>query len=216
MLESTLAAPEAKEFVHKLRADLEAGEAALAALGREFGAWRRKAFTATVGGKSVSRNAVGADAAGILAETEGGAVEHVPWSAFGGDGRELSKLFVERLTREWTPEETRGIAALVRITAVVEAVSTASKMFDTTRRFNFTDADEHQMAVCFDQAKSWADRAGTAAAVQREKDAAALLAVVCRKMTDKAWATAAVTVEDLLSRYPDTLLVWLLSDGTSF
>lgn len=216
MLEASVASPEAKEFVHALRADVEAGEQAFATLGREFSAWRRKTFTAPHGGKSVSRNAVGADAAGILAETEGGAVEHVPWSTFGGDDKELSKLFVERLTREWTPDETRGIAALVRLTAVVEAVSRASKMFDATRRFNFTEADEHEMAQCFDQAKSWAERAGNLDGVEREKEATALLAAACRKMTDKAWATAAVTVEDLLARYSDTLVVWLLSDGTSF
>ncbi|MFN0008863.1 MAG: protein kinase domain-containing protein [Planctomycetota bacterium] len=215
-LEAGVGSPEAKAFVQGLRADVESGEKAFAALGREFAAWRRKTFTVPQGGKSVSRNAVGADAAGILAEKEGGAVEQVPWSTFGGDGRELSKLFVERLTREWTADETRGIAALVRLTAVVEAVSRASKMFDAARRFNFTEADEHEMAQCFDPARSWGERAGTTALIQREKEAAALLAVACRKMTDKAWATAAVTVEDLLSRYSDTLVVWLLSDGTAF
>jgi hypothetical protein len=41
-----------------------------------------------------------------------------------------------------------------------------------------------------------------------------MLALVCRKMTEKAWATSAATAEDLLSRFPDTLLVRLLSDGT--
>lgn len=212
-LEAETASPEAKDFVRALQADVQGAEQALATLGREFSAWRRKSFTAPRGGKSVNRNAVGADAAGILAEGDGGAVEHVPWSTFGGDDRELSKLFVERLTREWTPDETRGIAALIRLTAVVEAVSRASKMFDATRRFNFTEADEHEMTECFAQARAWAERAGTQGQVERERQATGMLAVVCRKMTDKAWASAAVTVEDLLERYSDTLLVRLLSDG---
>jgi pSer/pThr/pTyr-binding forkhead associated (FHA) protein len=213
-LETEVASPEAKAFVQALSADVQGAERALATLGREFPAWRRKSFTAPHAGKSVSRNAVGADAAGILAEGEGGAVEHVPWSTFGGDDRELSKLFVERLTREWTQDEARAIAALIRLTAVVEAVARASKMFDPNRRFNFTETDEHEMADCFAQARTWAERSGTQAQVEREKEATAALALVCRKITDKAWATAAVTLEDLLDRYSDTLLVRLLSDGT--
>ena len=214
-LEAETASPEAKELVRALLADVQGAEAALATLGREYSAWRRKSFTASRGGKTVSRNAVGADASGILAEGDGGVVEHVPWSTFGGDDRELSKLFAERLTREWTPEETRGIAALIRLTAVVEAVSRASKMLDATRRFNFTEADEHEMMESFAQARSWAERAGTAAQVERERQATLMLALACRKMTDKSWATAAVTVEELLERYPDTLVVRLLSDGTA-
>ena len=214
-LEPQLGSPEAKAFVQALLADVEGAERALATLGREFSSWRRKSFTAPRAGKSVSRNAVGADATGIMAEGEGGAVEHVPWSTFGGDDRELSKLFVERLTRDWTAEETRAIAGLIRLTAVVEAVGRASKMLDATKRFNFTDADGHEMDECFVQARTWAERSGTQAQVEREKLATSMLAEVCRKMTDKSWATAAVMVEDLLARYPDTLLVRLLSDGTA-
>jgi hypothetical protein len=192
---------------------VRSAEQVLATLGREFSSWRRRSFSEPRAGRSVLRNAVGADATGILAEGEGGAVELVPWSAFGGDDRELSKLFVERLARDWTPAEVRGIAALIRMTAVVEAIGRASKMLDATKRFNFTEADEHEMSDCFAQAQVWAEKSGTQQALARERDAAALLTLVCRKMTEKAWATAAVKTEELLARHANTLIVRLLSNG---
>jgi hypothetical protein len=80
---------------------------------------------------------------------------------FGGDDREISKLFTERLAREWTPDELRGIAGLLRLTAVVEAIGRAGKMFDPAKRYNFTDADAREMTECFAQAQIWAEKAGT-------------------------------------------------------
>jgi hypothetical protein len=209
----TLGSPSARTFVSGLDADLAAAQASLRTLGREFSSWRRKGFTDPRAGKSAARNAIGADEEGILAEDEHG-TEHVPWSAFGGDDREISRLFTERLSREWTPDELRGIAALLRMTAVVEALGRAGKMFDATKRSNFTEADQKEMTECFAQAEAWGDKAGTSSAVRKEAAAARGLAVVCEKMTEGAWSVAVSAAEDLLLRHGDTLLVRLASDGT--
>src|SRR5262249_8044907 len=150
----------------------------------------------------------------ILAEGDGGAVEHVPWSAFGGDDREISKLFTERLSREWTPEEMRGIAGLLRITAVVEAVGRAGHMVDPRERYNLTEADAAEMSDCCGQAQAWAEKAGTTEAVAKEIAAARQLALVCQKITEGSWSFAVNATEDLLARHADTLVVRLLSDGT--
>ncbi len=213
-LEQKLASKEAKALVHGLLGDVEGADLALRTLGREFASWRRKGFTEPRAGKSATRNAVGADAEGILAEGEGGSVEHVPWSAFGGDDREISRLFTERLAREWTPEETRGIAGLLRLTAAVEAAGRAGKMFDPSRHSNFTEADTREMADCFVQAQVWAQKAGSEEALAKEIAAARELTIVCQKMTEGAWSVAVAATEGLLARWPDTLLVRLLSDGT--
>ncbi len=211
--QETLGSPAARTFAAALDADLAAAQASLRTLGREFASWRRRSFTDPRAGKGATRNAVGADADGILAE-DGSGTEHVPWSAFGGDDREISKLFTERLSREWTPDELRGIAALLRMTAVVEALGRAGKMFDATKRSNFTEADQKEMTDCFAQAETWADKAGTSAALKKEAAAARELALVCEKMTEGAWSVAVSGAEDLLLRRGDTLLVKMLSDGT--
>ena len=209
-----LGSPAARAFASDLDADLAAAQASLRTLGREFPAWRRRGFTDPRAGRNTSRNAVGADEDGILAEDDHGGTEHVPWSAFGGDDREISKLFTERLSREWTPDELRGIAALLRITAVVEALGRAGKMFDGSKRSNFTEADQKEMADCFAQSEAWAEKAGTSATVKKEAAAARELALVCERMTDGAWSIAVSGAEDLLLRHGDTLLVKLTSDGT--
>ncbi len=203
-----------RDLAEGLRADLEAGAAVFKTLGREFATWRRKSFTAPRAGKSVTRNAVGADQEGILAEGDGGAVEHVPWSAFGGDDKEISKLFTERLGREWNSEEQRAIAGVLRMTAVVEAIQRASKMFDPVKRYNFTETDAREMIECFAQAQAWAEKCGTTDAVAKEMTAARQLVLVCQKMTEGSWSVAVGATEDLLAKHADTLLVRLLSDGT--
>ena len=207
-----LGSARSREFAAALESDLAAAQESLRTLGREFASWRRKGFTEPRTGRSVTRNAVGADAEGILVEGERG-VEHVPWSAFGGDDREISKLFTERLSREWTRDELRGIAAILRMTAVVEALGRAGKMFDVAKRANFTDADLKEMTDCFAQAEAWAEKAGTATALRKEIAASRQLALVCQKMTEGAWSVAVSAAEGLLLSHGDTLLVRLLSDG---
>jgi two-component system, chemotaxis family, sensor kinase CheA len=87
-------------------------------------------------------------------------------------------------------------------------------MFDGTKRSNFTEADQREMAECFAQAEAWAEKAGTAAVAKEEAAAARGLALVCEKMTEGAWSVAVSAAEDLLLRHGDTLLVKLISDGT--
>jgi hypothetical protein len=213
-LQSKVASKESRAVLDGMKSDVEAAQAVLATLGKEFASWRRKSFSEPHAGKNLTRNAVGADAEGILAEGSSGGVEHVPWSAFGGDDREISKLFTERLTREWNAEELRGIAGLLRMTAVVEVIGRTGKMFDPTKRYNFTEADAREVLECFAQAQAWADRSGTTAELSREIAAAKQLSLVCQKVTEGAWSYAVSAGEDLLARHGDSLLVRLLSDGT--
>jgi hypothetical protein len=55
------------------------------------------------------------------------------------------------------------------MTAVVEAVGRASKMFDAAKRSNFTEADQKEMTDCFAQAEAWSEKAGTSAALKRKR-----------------------------------------------
>jgi hypothetical protein len=207
----------AQSFLNDLRTELEHGESVLATIGREYsgGGWRRKTFSDPRDKKNPARTAVGADANGILSEGEGGAVENVPWSAFGGNAKELSKLFWERTAREYTPDEVRAIAGLIRMTAVVEALERTSKMFDRTRRANFTESNARDLAECFVPLQQWIQKLGGDASLARESQATAVLAQVLAQTTEGAWSVAVAGTERLLGEYQDTLLVRLLSDGSA-
>jgi hypothetical protein len=166
----------------------------------------------------VNRNAVGADAQGILYEVDGGgAPERVPWSAFGADVQAQNKLFVERLQRDWTPEEMNGIAAMLRLSAVVETIRATAKMFDAGKRANFTEGNVRDLRALYEPASAWAEKAGpeSKARLQREMAAAEILAEALRSATESRWAAAAASIERLLTEFADTLLVKLLSDGRS-
>ncbi len=213
-VEPGLSTEDSKLYVRALAADLARARAALELVAREFPNWRRKSFADPRDKKGTTRNAVGADATGLLCEVEGGRVEHVDWSAFGGNSRDLARLFNERLAREYTPEEARGIAALLRVAAVVEAIDLASKMLDPTRKVNFTESNAREMLEAFAPATAWAQKGGDAAAAAAELSAATQLATVLQRVTDGAYSVAVAETEDLLAHHQASLLVRLLSDGS--
>lgn len=212
---ASISSPEARAFVSNLALDLDRGEAVLATLGREFsaGGWRRRSFTDPRERRTATRNAVGADGGGILFEAESGAVERIPWSAFGGSTKELSKLFFERCTRAYTPDEESAIGGLVRITAVVESLGVVGKMLDPTRRSNFTEVNAKELVECFSPAREWTKAGAPADALARERSAAEVFGEVLVKTTAGAYSAAVAGVELLLRDHQDTLFVRLLSDG---
>ena len=168
-LEATLATEEARALVRDLRRDLAGGRRALTTVATEFsaGGWRRVQMADP---RSKSRNThatVAADAAGLTLRI-GGATQVVPWSAFGARPDRLHQLFHERLERDYTAEERADVAGLLRVTAVVRAVGDASRALagDTEAR-----PDEG-----FEDALTWARLAGDPIAVERERDAARMLA----------------------------------------
>jgi hypothetical protein len=207
----------AQTLVNEILADCEHGAAALAMVGREYstGGWRRKTINDPRDKKNSARTAVGADANGVVCEGEGGAIETVPWSAFGGNAKEVSKLFWERTVREYTPEEVRAIAGLVRMSAVIEALDRTSKMFDRTRRSNFTEGNARDLADCFTPLQQWIQKLGNGGSLAREAAAAAVLGQVLGQTSEGAWSVAVAGTERLLAEYEDTLLVRLLSDGSA-
>jgi len=203
-------------LVTGLVADCERARVVLDTLARECreGTWRRRSFNDPREKKVVTRNATGADASGLLFDGENGAADHVPWSAFGGNTKELSKLFFERLNREWTAEELHGIAALVRMQACVEAVDLAAKMFDGQRKANFTEANQRDLLEAFTTAAQWSTRANAGKdEIAKETEAAGQLATALRQATDGQWSGSIAVIERLLTDYQGTLLVRLLSNG---
>ena len=111
-----------------------------------------------------------------------------------------------------------AIAALVRISASIEAADIAAKMFDPQRKANFTEPNARDLLEAFNQAQTWVQRAGGAGAekLAREVEAAQILVAALRQTTEGQWSTAVASVERLLREEADTLLVRLLSNGKPF
>jgi hypothetical protein len=211
-LEAELRTKAAREFVAALRAELRSGRTVLATLGSEFDGWRRKRLNDPRSRRRSTEEAAGGDADGVLLRI-GGDVERVPWSAFGGRTAELDQLFNDRLVREYTGDELEGIAALLRLTAVVQAVGEASEMFLAGGEYNLSEDEMQAMLEGFAVARDWAARAGDVAAIETEARAADLLARSLRAASEDSWASAVADLELLLEEFRSTLLVRLLSDG---
>jgi serine/threonine protein kinase len=211
-LESALRTESAVQFVSALRTDLSSGRAALGALGREFDGWKRKRLSDPRSRGRSTQEAVGGDEDGVLMKLNNN-VERVPWSAFGGRTAELNQLFHERLHREYSADELDGIAALMRLTAVVQAVGEASEMFLAGGDYNLTEDEMDTMLEGFVVAREWAARAGTSASLEPEARAADLLGRSLRAASDDSWASAVADLELLLDEFRETLIVRLLSDG---
>jgi hypothetical protein len=205
----------ARALLVELAADCERARSAVETLGRECasGGWRRKSFTDPRERKNLTRNATGADATGLLYDGDAGA-DHVPWSAFGGNTKEISKLFFERLARDWTAAELRGIAALLRLEACVEVVDLTAKMFDGQKKSNFTENNQRDVLEVANTLTAWSARAPEEKdEMAREMEAAGILAMALRQATETQWSASVSQIERLLYDYQDTLLVRLLSNG---
>lgn len=197
-----------------LESDLQRGEQVLALVGSEFArnGWRRKTVADPRKGRGVNRNAVAADASGVSIESDG-AVETVPWSAFGLHPRELHQLFHERLTRAWTAEEERAIAALMRLASVAAALDGASEMMQTSRRATFSEGEFKELVEGFRLAKLWASDPDEARVLERESAAAEVLGRALRAIDGSAWSTAVTQLERLEREFGDSLLFRLLTGG---
>ncbi len=213
-LESTLGTEPAKEWTRALRSALTDGRGALDALAREFdaGGWRRKAVPDPRARGRANRDAVGASAEGLLLKADGGS-ELAPWSAFGARPADLHQLFFQRLSREYTESELRGIEALVRCAAVVSAVREVADCFDATNPGLLSVEEAQAVSDAFDAARNWAAGGADKDAIEREAAAAALLIESLRAREQGQWSVATVRFEELFARHGDTLFVRLLSDG---
>jgi hypothetical protein len=201
-----------REWIDTLRAEIGAARGALEFLAREFPRWRRKTIADPRSARSPKREVLGADADGLRVDA-GGSIEPIPWSAFGGRTRELDFLFSERLSGGYPPEQADGVAALLKLCAVVDAARQAAEMFDPSAGAVFTPREAAALRETLDLARSWAEKAGAPQACEAESAAADLLASVLMEASAQTWSGAFAGARRLLSDYGETLLVRLLSDG---
>lgn len=213
-LESSLSTEPARAWVRDLLASVRAAKPLFSTLASEFerGGWRRKSFFDPRARTRTIRDAVGANADGLLVKVEATS-ELVPWSSFGARTTDLQQVFHQRLAREYTREELAGIEALMRLSAVAQAIEETAEMLQSDATSNLTEDEVRVVTEAYDAARGWAQAAGNLASFEREAEAARIWIDALRAGTEGAWSRAVAIHERLLREFRDTLLVRLLSDG---
>jgi serine/threonine-protein kinase len=213
-LAAELPLADSRAWMSALAEELAAGEQALRALESawEAGQWRRRTIQDPRQRGRVAREVVDVGSAGLVLK-DGEGVETLAWSEFGGRPTELHQLFHERLTRAFDARELSGIAALVRIAAVLQAVEEGSEILEPDDGGVLSDEETRLLQEGFDVAAPWAAAAGRQEALERERAAARVAATALRAASDGRHAASATALERLLVEHRHTLLVRLLSDG---
>jgi serine/threonine protein kinase len=213
-LESELETPDARAFAAAQRASLRLAQKALETLGGEFdkGTWIRKQVIDPRAKSRVNRDALGANAQGVLLKVNEN-TEFVPWAAFGTRAGDLHQLFHKRLSREYTHDELVGIEFLVRTAAVLQAVDQASDVLMPDKQSILSDEEARSMVDGFDLARIWGQLLGDTSACDSESQAAHMLADALHAKGTAAWSAAVTLTERLLAEHPSTLIVRFLSDG---
>ncbi len=206
--------PDATALLAALKSDVADGRQVLASVAAEFakGNWRRKTVLDPRRNKGANRNAVSVDATGVSVEVDA-QVETIPWSAFGAHPKELHQLFFERLNRDYTADELRAIAKLMRITSVVNATQIGAQMMQTSRRATFSEGELRDLLEGFVLAKIWAQDAEEKSALERESGAADVFGHALRQIDAGQWTSAVSALERLQTEHRDSLLFRLLSGG---
>jgi hypothetical protein len=158
------------------------------------------------------RDAIAANARGVTLSVAGNA-EMVEWAAFGGSAENLHQLFFQRLAREYTRDEVAGIEALIRATAVLEAVAEADEVLRPGSGNVLSEDEARDMLAALEVARPWAQVLGDTRALDAERDAVALLIDSLRAASSGSWSRAVALVERLLDEHRATLTVRLLSDA---
>lgn len=202
-----------RAWSESLAADLEAAGSAFNILSEGWGHWRRKSVPDPRDPRGAKRPTLGVTEDGLRLDVKG-SPEEVSWRDYAGHSGLLSTLFKDRLDRDYTAEESRSIAALLRFCAISEALQNSAEMLDPEAGAVFTAREADDLAAVFETALEWEQDATRRASLQHEHEAAKALASTLRAGSDSDWTRAVSALEHLLENYADSLLVLLLSDGS--
>lgn len=158
--------------------------------------------------------------AGLVFEKDG-ALERVAWSDVRADAAWYRQLFDARLTRDWSAEEGRAIAALLRCMAAARAAELAREVLGGGGRGLLQPAELEALAGGFAEASAWCRGtdlawAGELAACEREAASGAALATALAAAQERQWTRAVFELETLLAEGQGTTLVALLSNGAEW
>ncbi|WP_145198508.1 FHA domain-containing serine/threonine-protein kinase [Planctomycetes bacterium Poly30] len=211
-------------------ADLAAADRALTALvmGWDSPGWRRQSVLDPRPGASGSVEIVGISG-GALRIADGGDSQELPFSAWAGHTAELENLFLGRLNRDWTAEESRGIATLLTISATLETLGGLEAALGASAQ-RISPADPSVITAAFVEAREWATRAQDDLEAEirglmgqrtlldlilEQERAARMLTEALIARDEGRWDASAERLERLLKERRDAWLVMMLSQGGS-
>jgi len=205
----------ARPAASALASEVRHASLALARLQAEFaaGGWKRKALTDPRTRKVREVRDVRPE--GLVFESEGG-LETLTWRDTASDPDWWHLLFQQRLAREWTAEESRAIAALLRLAAAARGAELARALLAPGARSVLGPAELATLARLFEPALGWLGSAPDRPAFEHEDACARRLARALEQAQGRAWTAAAAELERLLAEDDTSLLVRLLSDGTDW
>lgn len=212
-LAGTLTTDPQKAWAQALAQDLADAARAFPVLEAHWQDWRRKSVPDPRDSRGATREAIGVTAAGLRLNVKG-AVEDVPWGAYGGHTQLLSTLFRDRLSRDYEAPEARAIANLMLFSALSELAESASEMFQVSGQAVFTEGEQAELVEVLEAAAEWELDPTRQQRLEREREAARQLGSALRSASDGDWTTAVSSMEHLLEAYADTLLVRMASDGS--
>jgi hypothetical protein len=209
-LQERLSGEEDRAWIEVWREWIGGAKTALETVGTSAssGIWRRQTVLDPRNGRPIE--AVGGDARGLFLEASG-ASEYLPWSAWGAHPDALHQLFHARLTRDWSAEEKKHIAGLLRVSAVAAAWTPLEKALRSGSAPG--DRDRRGIDASFEDALQWGKESGSLALVSAERAAIENLleALVAREQGNATLAIHAL--EEAFEKHADTLVLRVLSDG---
>jgi hypothetical protein len=205
----------ARSSAAALAEELTLAQAALENLQREFegGGWKRKSL-GDPRSKKV-REVRDVKPEGLVFDRDG-ALETVAWRETKSDPEWWHLLFQARLARDWTAEEARAIAAVLRLVGAARGAELAREMLAPGARGTLQPGELEALAKVFEPALQWIGSAPERAAIEHEDASAKRLARALGGAQERAWTSAAADLEHLLGEGRDSLLVRLLSDGADW
>ncbi|MEM9380473.1 MAG: FHA domain-containing serine/threonine-protein kinase [Planctomycetota bacterium] len=178
----------------------------------EGNGWRRRGVLDPRPEGSGTIDVVGV-APGALMLGDGGAPTRVPVSMWCGRTRALENLFRGRLSREWSPDERRGILVLLTVSATVESLRELEPALQPDA-MRLTESSVESALEPFREAAEWVE--GDAALTEladRQRAAVASLAAALVARENASWGLSAELLSRLLDERRSTWIVMLLSDG---
>lgn len=205
-----------RESVEETAEHLNSAARALEALvgAWDEGTWRRRAVIDPRAEDPDFTDVVGVARPGaLLLPGSGGSPDRVPLGAWASDPGNMENLFLRRLDRGWSEDETVGIVTLLCVSGTIaglEAIQPA--IAGDGKRLRPSQIAAAQNA--FDEARTWADgRAALLQLVERHAAPMRMLAdaVVARERGD--WLVSSELLDRLLEEERDSFVVMILSDG---
>lgn len=205
-----------RESVEETAEYLDAAARAMDALVSAWdeGTWRRRAVIDPRTEDSDFTDVVGvARPAALLLPGNAGSPERVPLGAWASDPGHMENLFLRRLDRSWSEDETVGIVTLLCVSGTIaglEAIQPA--IAGEGKRLKPSQIAAARNA--FDEARTWADgRSALLQLVERHAAPMRMLAdaVVAREQGD--WLVSSELLDRLIEEERDSFVVMILSDG---